>query len=65
MTGKDVTVTISTRNRYYSTLPLCLVAIANQTIVPQKIILFDDGDHKDLREDDLYKNIFTLLMKNK
>jgi len=65
MTGQDVTVTISTRNRYYSTLPLCLVAIANQTITPKKIILFDDGEHKDLREDNLYKNIFTLFNEKK
>ena len=61
MTGKDVTVTISTKNRYFSTLSICLVAIANQTVSPKKIILFDDGEHKDLREDNLYKNIFTLF----
>ena len=57
----DVTCTISTKNRYETTLPLCLTAIANQTQKPRELIIFDDGDHKDLRNDPIYKNIFALF----
>jgi FkbM family methyltransferase len=57
----DVTCVISTRNRYFSTLPLCLVAIANQTHKPKHLIIYDDGEHRDLRGDPLYSHIFSLL----
>lgn len=57
----DVTVEIATKNRYYTTLPACLISIATQTVKPKKILIFDDGEHKDLREDSVYKNIFALL----
>jgi hypothetical protein len=59
-----VTCTISTRNRYFTTLPLTLQAICNQTFKPKYLIIFDDGEHKDLRNDPLYTNIFTLLNIN-
>jgi len=58
-----VTASISTRNRYFTTLPLCLMAIANQTHVPEELIIFDDGDHIDLREESVYDNIFNHLTK--
>jgi glycosyltransferase involved in cell wall biosynthesis len=57
----DVTVEISTKNRYYTTLPMCLLSIAHQTYKPKKIIMFDDGDQKDLRNDPTYASIFALL----
>jgi GT2 family glycosyltransferase len=61
-TSRDVTVTISTRGRYFTTLPLCIIAICNQTVTPKKFILFDDNENKkDLREESIYKNIFALL----
>lgn len=56
-----VTCAISTRNRYYTTLPLCLSAIANQTRVPDELIIFDDGDHLDMREMPLLQNIFRIF----
>jgi len=58
-----VTATISTRNRYFTSLPLCLTAIAMQTRVPDQLIIYDDGEHKDLREEPIYQNIFSLLQK--
>lgn len=58
-----VTASISTRNRYFSTLPVCLIAIANQTKTPDELIIFDDGEHKDLRGDALYQNIFSHFNK--
>lgn len=58
-----VTATISTRNRYFTTLPLCLTAIANQTKVPNELIIFDDGEHRDLRLEPTYQSIFSHLSK--
>jgi GT2 family glycosyltransferase len=58
---EEITAVISTRNRYYSTLPLTLTAIANQTYRPKHLIIYDDGEHKDLRNDPLYSHIFSLL----
>ena len=57
----SITVTISTKNRYFTTLPLCLMSMSNQTILPKEIIIFDDGDHLDLTKEDLYINIFSLF----
>jgi len=56
----DVTVEISTKDRYYTTLPIALVSVANQTYKPKKVLVFDDGEGKDLREDPLYSSIFAL-----
>jgi FkbM family methyltransferase len=56
-----VTCSISTRNRYFTTLPLCLTSIINQTRVPDELIIFDDGDHIDLRNEPIYKNIFRMF----
>ena len=57
----DVTCSISTKDRYHTTLPICLVSIANQTHKPKKILVFDDGEQKDLRKDSVYASIFALL----
>jgi GT2 family glycosyltransferase len=56
-----VTATISTKNRYFSTLPLAINSIIQQTVVPDKFILFDDGEHKDLRNISPYNHLFSLL----
>lgn len=58
-----VTASISTRNRYHTTLPACLIAIACQSKVPEELIIFDDGDRLDLRQDPLYQSIFMHLGK--
>jgi GT2 family glycosyltransferase len=60
----DVTAVISTKDRYYTTLPLTLSAIINQTYKPVKIIIFDDGEHKDLREDSIYQCLFNNMYAN-
>ena len=52
-----VTVEISTKNRYFSTLPLVLSAILNQTRKVDKIVLYSDGD-VDFENNELYKCIF-------
>jgi glycosyltransferase involved in cell wall biosynthesis len=56
-----VTAVISTKNRYHTTLPLVVLSAINQSHQIDRLIIFDDGDHKDLREDPLWKNIFTSI----
>ena len=55
----NVTVTISTKDRYFTSLPNVLISIAMQTVTPERVIIFDDGEHKDLRNEEIYKNIFS------
>ncbi len=47
----QVTIDICTKDRYFSTLPLTLMSIANQTLRPKKVIIYDDStDQKDIRD---------------
>jgi len=57
----SVTVTISTKDRYYTTLPMVLSAVINQTVTPDKVILFDDGLQIDLRKEPLYQDLFSIM----
>jgi hypothetical protein len=53
---------VATRGRYFTTLPLVIQAIANQTKAPNKLIIFDDNDEpQDMREHSLYQNLFYVL----
>ena len=61
MSKKTVTVTISTKDRYFTTLPLTLLSICQQTKTPDYLIIFDDGEQKDLREYSVYESIFKLF----
>lgn len=57
-----VLCSISTRGRTHTTLPMALMAIANQTRKVDKLVIFDDNDeHKDLRQDSLYMRLFYML----
>jgi GT2 family glycosyltransferase len=51
---------VPTRNRY-DCLSLCLQSIAAQTRLPDKLIIYDDGEHCDLRKELLYNYIFNVL----
>lgn len=55
-----ITVSITTRNRYYKTLSLSLTSILNQTLLPYEIILVDDNDKKEFYDIEIYKNILQL-----
>jgi FkbM family methyltransferase len=57
----EITAVISTKDRYYSTLPHTILAICQQTLKPKNLIIYDDGEHKDLRNDPLYSHIFHLI----
>ena len=61
MSNEEITVEISTKNRYYTTLPLCLAGIANQSYSPKKVIKFDDGEQEDLRKNPTYASLFNLF----
>lgn len=56
-----VTACISSKNRYFTTLPLAIEAICQQTVLPDKFVLFDDGEHKDTRGISPYSHLFPLL----
>jgi glycosyltransferase involved in cell wall biosynthesis len=42
-----ISVSIPTKNRYYSTLSMSLTSILNQTLLPDEIILIDDNIKKE------------------
>lgn len=52
---------ISTKDRYFTTLPLTIQSIAFQTRVPDKLLIIDDGEQLDLRSIPLYQHLFRLL----
>lgn len=58
----EILAYISTKNRYDTTLPLSMMSVASQTKKPDKFVLFDDNEEPiDLRESEIYKNIFKLF----
>lgn len=57
-----VLCSVATRGRYFSTLPMVLMAIANQTKKPDKLVIFDDNDDpQDMRREFIYQHIFRIL----
>ena len=56
-----VTAVIPTKNRYFTTLPLAISSVINQTVKPDKLILIDDGEKIDLREVPIYSYLFQTL----
>lgn len=53
---------ISTRGRYFTTLPMAIMAVANQTRPVDKLVIFDDNDDpRDLRTDNTYSHLFQIL----
>ena len=53
---------VPTYGRYFTTLPLVLQAIANQTRLPDKLIIFDDNEKPiDLRNEVIYQQLFFVL----
>ena len=50
---------VATRGRYFSTLPMVLSAIINQTRKVDKLVIFDDNDEpQDMRKAPMYQAIF-------
>lgn len=61
MNKVDVTAYISTKDRYFTTLPLAISSIATQTVVPSKFILFEDSEPVDIRTNSVYLHLLHLL----
>lgn len=63
-THADVTCSISTKGRYFSTLPLAIMSVINQKLRPKRLIIFmDDYNEKpvDLRKYSVYQHLFQML----
>lgn len=57
-----VLCSVSTRGRYFTTLPMVLQSILMQTKLPDKLVIFDDNDpQKDMREEQIYKYLFMMM----
>jgi hypothetical protein len=56
-----VTAIISSKDRYHSTLSMAISSILCQNEKPNQFILYDDGEQRDLRSDDVYKYLFGCL----
>jgi len=58
----QILCSVATRGRYFSTLPLVLNAIINQTRLPDKLVIFDDNDEPlDMRKEMIYSYFFQML----
>lgn len=63
---KTVTAYVSTKGRYLTTLPACLLSIVNQELLPDKLVIWqDDPEAFDMRASSVYRNIFALLDSKK
>jgi len=57
-----VLCSVATRGRYFTTLPLVLNAIINQTRPVDKLVVFDDNDEpQDMRKEMIYQYFFQML----
>ena len=52
---------ITTFGRYTTTLPLALLSIINQTVLPKTIVLIDDNKEKKFYEHEVLKNLLSLM----
>lgn len=58
-----VLANVSSKDRYFTTLPQALLGIALQTRPPDRLVVFEDGEHKDLRGVPVYDTIFQLMSR--
>lgn len=57
-----VLCSVATRGRYFTTLPLVLNAVINQTRPVDKLVIFDDNDEpQDMRGEVIYQYFFQML----
>jgi len=60
---KTILCSLCTKDRYFTTLPMAISSIALQTRVPDKLIIYDDGEHKNLNDVSLYTHLFSTLLR--
>jgi len=58
---KEILCVIPTKGRYFTTLPLAIQSVISQTVKPDRLIVYDDGEHKDLRQNSVYQYLFSTL----
>jgi GT2 family glycosyltransferase len=58
---KEILCAIPTKGRYFTTLPLAIASVISQTVKPDKLIIYDDGEHLDLRQFPTYDYLFKTL----
>ena len=58
----SILCSISTKGRYDTTLPMAIQSVIIQSLLPDKLVLFDDNDEpKDLRDIQHYQYLFRIL----
>jgi GT2 family glycosyltransferase/cephalosporin hydroxylase len=62
---RKVSAYISTKDRYNTTLPIAIAGVIGQTVKPSELIIYDDGEQKDLRGDSVYSCLFKMLDESK
>ena len=59
---KNILCSISTKGRYDTTLPMAIQSVLSQTVLPDKLVIFDDNDDpKDLRNVQHYHYLFRMM----
>ncbi len=58
---KKILCAIPTKGRYFTTLPLAIESVVSQTLKPDALVIYDDGEHRDLRNDAIYQYLFKTL----
>lgn len=62
MQKRNILASISTKGRYDTTLSLAIASVVNQTMMPDKLIIFDDNENpRDVREQQHYLYLFQIL----
>lgn len=64
---RNISAVITTRGRYFTTLPLAIQSVLNQTLKPKELIIYDDEfnlEKIDLRNYSLYQHLFNMLITN-
>lgn len=59
--NESITILLTTFERYDTTLPICLLSLANQSRKPDRIILVDDNKEKKFYESSELKNIISFF----
>lgn len=62
MMDDKILCAISTKGRYFTTLPLAISAVIHQTRKVDKLIIFDDNDVPvDMRKENVYSHLFQMM----
>jgi hypothetical protein len=58
----NILCSISTRGRYFTTLPLAISAVITQSKKISRLVIFDDNDDpQDMRKENVYSHLFQMM----